>query len=70
VKRSRVEGGAAVVAAGGSGCLTNASRIMRGELSIVWPGDGAPVMMKGPAHTVFDGEWRYAEPTAALEPAS
>jgi hypothetical protein len=27
--------------------------------------------MKGPAHTVFDGEWRYVEPdAAALETAS
>jgi len=27
-----------------------------GDLVIVWPGPGAPVMMTGPAVTVFDGE--------------
>ena len=28
-----------------------------GELAIAWAGLGAPVMMTGPAQTVFEGEW-------------
>jgi diaminopimelate epimerase len=27
-----------------------------GELSIGWKGEGQPVFMTGPAHTVFEGE--------------
>jgi len=27
-----------------------------GDLTVAWAGDGAPVMMKGPARTVFEGE--------------
>lgn len=27
-----------------------------GDLSILWEGDGQPVMMTGPAVTVFEGE--------------
>jgi len=27
-----------------------------GHLTVAWAGDGAPVMMKGPACTVFEGE--------------
>ena len=64
---------AAVVAGRRLGLLDERVRVITrgGELSIAWSGDGAPVMMKGPAHTVFDGEWRYAEPdAAALETAS
>jgi diaminopimelate epimerase len=34
-------------------------RTRGGELTIAWDGEGAPVTMKGPARTVFDGEWRY-----------
>lgn len=29
-----------------------------GNLTIRWPGDGSPVTMKGPARSVFDGEWK------------
>ena len=32
-----------------------------GMLTIVWGGDGAPVMMTGPAETVFEGEWNVPE---------
>jgi diaminopimelate epimerase len=64
---------AAVVAGRRLGLLDERVRVITrgGELSITWPGDAAPVMMKGPAHTVFDGEWRYVEPdAAAFETAS
>jgi diaminopimelate epimerase len=30
-----------------------------GELTVAWPGGDASVTMKGPACTVFEGEWRY-----------
>jgi diaminopimelate epimerase len=30
-----------------------------GPLTIAWSGGASPVMMKGPARTVFEGEWRY-----------
>jgi diaminopimelate epimerase len=58
---------AAVVAGRRQGLLDERVRVITrgGELSIAWSGDGAPVMMKGPAHTVFEGEWRYADPDAA-----
>jgi len=58
---------AAVVAGRRLGLLDERVRVITrgGELSIAWSGDGAPVMMKGPAHTVFDGEWRYVDPDAA-----
>ena len=29
-----------------------------GALTIDWPGEGSPVIMKGPARTVFEGEWQ------------
>ena len=29
-----------------------------GNLAIRWAGEGSPVLMKGPARTVFEGEWR------------
>jgi diaminopimelate epimerase len=32
-----------------------------GVLTIEWTGDGAPVMMTGPAETVFEGEWNVPE---------
>jgi diaminopimelate epimerase len=32
-----------------------------GALTIVWDGDGTPVMMTGPAETVFEGEWNVPE---------
>jgi diaminopimelate epimerase len=33
-----------------------------GELVIGWGGEGTPVMMTGPAATVFEGEWRDEQP--------
>lgn len=49
---------AAVVAARGRGlvdeCVTVSTR--GGDLGILWAGDGEPVMMTGPAVTVFEGE--------------
>jgi diaminopimelate epimerase len=32
-----------------------------GALAIAWNGDGTPVMMTGPAETVFEGEWNVPE---------
>ena len=32
-----------------------------GALTIAWEGDGTPVMMTGPAKTVFEGEWNVPE---------
>jgi diaminopimelate epimerase len=32
-----------------------------GALTISWAGDGAPVLMTGPAETVFEGEWTLPE---------
>src|SRR5215471_1525545 len=32
-----------------------------GALGIAWEGDGTPVMMTGPAQTVFEGEWSIPE---------
>jgi diaminopimelate epimerase len=54
---------AAVVAGRRRGLLDERVRVITrgGELSIAWAGDGAPVTMKGPAHTVFEGEWRCPE---------
>lgn len=52
---------AAVVAGRRLGLLDERVRVrMRGgELTVAWFGEGAPVTMKGPARTVFEGEWRY-----------
>lgn len=52
---------AAVVAGRRLGLLDERVRVrMRGgDLTIAWTGEGAPVTMKGPARTVFEGEWRY-----------
>ncbi len=52
---------AAVVAGRRRGLLDERVRVITrgGDLTIRWPGDGAPVVMKGPAGTVFEGEWRY-----------
>jgi len=51
---------AAVVAGRRRGLLDERVRVITrgGVLSITWPGGEAPVMMKGPARTVFEGEWR------------
>ncbi len=49
---------AAVVAGISRGLLDSPVRVVTrgGELSIAWRGSGQPVMMTGPAVTVFDGE--------------
>ncbi|HXR55487.1 MAG TPA: diaminopimelate epimerase [Casimicrobiaceae bacterium] len=51
---------AAVVAGRRRGLLDESVRVQTrgGVLSIRWPGEGSPVIMKGPARTVFEGEWR------------
>jgi len=50
---------AAVVAGIRLGLLDTPVRVITrgGELRIAWGGDGAPVMMTGPASTVYEGEW-------------
>lgn len=52
---------AAVVAGRRLGLLDQCVRVRTrgGDLTVSWRGDGAPVIMKGPARTVFEGEWRY-----------
>ena len=54
---------AAVVAAQRRGLVNERVRVITrgGTLHIALRGEGAPVMMKGPARSVFDGEWRVAE---------
>lgn len=54
---------AAVVAARRRGLVNERVRVITrgGTLNIAWRGEGAPVMMKGPARSVFDGEWRVAD---------
>ncbi|HEV2221198.1 MAG TPA: diaminopimelate epimerase [Casimicrobiaceae bacterium] len=51
---------AAVVAGIRRGLLDASVRVVTrgGDLAISWPGGDAPVTMKGPARTVFEGEWR------------
>jgi diaminopimelate epimerase len=51
---------AAVVAGRRLGLLNEIVRVCTrgGALTIAWEGGVAPVMMKGPARTVFEGEWR------------
>ncbi len=50
---------AAVVAGVRRGLLDARVRVQTrgGWLTIAWPGPGEPVMMTGPATTVFEGEW-------------
>jgi diaminopimelate epimerase len=50
---------AAVVAGIRRGLLDSGVRVETrgGTLSVRWDGPGAPVLMTGPAETVFDGEW-------------
>jgi diaminopimelate epimerase len=52
---------AAVVAGRRRGLLDERVRVATrgGALTVSWAGDAAPVMMKGPARTVFEGDWRY-----------
>jgi diaminopimelate epimerase len=54
---------AAVVAGIRRGLLDSPVRVATrgGTLTIAWGGDGAPVLMTGPAETVFEGEWSVAE---------
>jgi len=49
---------AAVVAGNQRGLLDTRVRVTTrgGDLGISWAGDGSPVMMTGPAVTVFEGE--------------
>ncbi|MGA8033172.1 MAG: diaminopimelate epimerase, partial [Casimicrobiaceae bacterium] len=51
---------AALVAGIRRGLLDAKVRVITrgGDLAIAWPGGDAPVTMKGPARTVFEGEWR------------
>jgi diaminopimelate epimerase len=51
---------AAVVAGVRRGLLADAVTVRThgGELEVAWGGAGTPVMMTGPAVTVFEGEWR------------
>jgi len=51
---------AAVVAGRRRGLLDERVRVETrvGELTIRWAGDGSSVTMKGPARTIFEGEWR------------
>jgi diaminopimelate epimerase len=54
---------AAVVAGIRRGLLDSTVRVQTrgGELSIRWDGPGEPVLMTGPATTVFEGEWQVDE---------
>jgi diaminopimelate epimerase len=54
---------AAVVAGVRRGLLDSPTRVATrgGTLTIAWGGDAAPVMMTGPAETVFEGEWSVPE---------
>jgi diaminopimelate epimerase len=55
---------AAVVTGIRRGLLDSAVRVQTrgGFLSITWDGPGAPVMMTGPATSVFEGEWEVPRP--------
>ena len=54
---------AAVVAGRRRGLLDERVRVATrgGDLTIAWAGGRAPVTMKGPARTVFEGGWRYGD---------
>src|SRR5207248_7526820 len=54
---------AAVVAGIRRGLIDSPVRVTTrgGALTIVWDGDGTPVMMTGPAETVFEGQWNVPE---------
>jgi diaminopimelate epimerase len=55
---------AAVVVGRRHGWLDERVRVITrgGNLTIDWAGDGRAVTMKGPARTVFEGEWHGAAP--------
>ena len=61
---------AAVVAGRRRGWLDENVRVITrgGELRIRWPGNGTPVSMKGPARTVFEGEWRCETSSTSPRP--
>jgi len=52
---------AAVVAGRRRGLLDERVRVQTrgGDLTISWMGEGSSVIMKGPARTVFEGDWRW-----------
>jgi diaminopimelate epimerase len=54
---------AAVVAGVRRGVLDPQVRVLTrgGALSVAWSGEGSPVIMTGPAETVFEGEWSVPE---------
>lgn len=54
---------AAVVAGVRRGVLDAKVRVLTrgGELSVAWSGATSPVIMTGPAETVFEGEWNVPE---------
>ena len=54
---------AAVVAGVRRGVLDAKVRVLTrgGELSVAWGGAASPVIMTGPAETVFEGEWNVPE---------
>jgi diaminopimelate epimerase len=54
---------AAVVAGIRRGLLASPVNVatLGGVLGIAWAGAGAPVMMTGPAETVFEGEWSVSD---------
>jgi diaminopimelate epimerase len=53
---------AAVVAGRRRGLLNEHVRVITrgGALTVDWRDEGTPVMMKGPARSVFEGDWRMA----------
>jgi diaminopimelate epimerase len=62
---------AAVVAGVRRGLLDHAVRVgtRGGWLAVAWAGAGAPVMMTGPASTVFEGEWEVPSAPGARRAA-
>jgi diaminopimelate epimerase len=59
---------AAVVAGRRRGLLDERVRVATrgGILTVSWTGGNASVRMKGPAHTVFEGEWRVPADTETI----
>ena len=55
---------AAAVAGMRLGLLDSLVRVITrgGELRVAWQGEGTPVMMTGPAVTVYEGEWPQKRP--------
>jgi len=62
---------AAVVAGVRRGLLDHAVRVRTrgGWLAVAWEGVGTPVMMTGPATTVFEGEWELPPASGARREA-